>query len=312
MPEPKSASALLRFVPLHAGTMRGIALMTASTVLFAGMHVMVRHVSTELHPFQIAFFRNLFGLIVFLPLVWRNGLGSFRTNRLPMHGLRATFNVVAMLCFFYSLSIAPLARVTALTFAAPLFAAILSVILLSERFRMRRWMAIVIGFAGTLVILRPGLIPADFGSILALVAAMFWALTMIVIKHLSRTESSLTITGYMSALMSLLSLGPAVYVWTNPNWIQVGWLLLIAFTGTVGQIAFAQSLKDADTTAVMPFDFLKLVWISIFGAWIFAEIPDALTWLGAIIVFGSSMYIAWREHRTERTGPTPPDPVQSG
>ncbi len=280
--------------------MRGIALMIASTVLFAMMHVMIRHLSDELHPFQIAFFRNLFGLLVFLPIMWRHGPGLFRTNRLPMHGVRALFNVVAMLSFFYALSVAPLARVTSLSFTAPLFAAVLSVLILGERFRLRRWSAIVIGFLGTLIILRPGVIPVDQGSMLTLISAVFWACTMIVIKHLARTESSLTITGYMSLTMSVLSLGPALYVWASPTMTAYVWLMAVAITGTLAQIAFAQSLKEADTTAVMPFDFLKLVWISIFGAMIFGELPDVLTWAGAIIVFASGFYIAWREHRAER------------
>ncbi len=281
--------------------MRGIVLMIASTVLFAMMHVMIRHLSSELHPFQIAFFRNLFGLAVFLPIVLRHGPGLFRTRRLPMHGVRALLNVVAMLSFFYALSVAPLARVTSLSFTAPLFAAILSVVLLGERFRLRRWTAIVVGFIGTLIILRPGVIPIDTGSILTLISAVFWACTMIVIKHLARTESSLTITGYMSLTMSVLSLGPALFVWINPTMNALVWLMATALTGTLAQIAFAQSLKEAETTAVMPFDFLKLVWVSIFGALIFSEIPDMLTWAGAIIVFASGFYIAWREHRADRS-----------
>ena len=275
--------------------------MIASTVLFAMMHVMIRYLSDQLHPFQIAFFRNLFGLMVFLPIIWRHGPGLFRTQRLPMHGVRALFNVVAMLSFFYALSVAPLARVTSLSFTAPLFAAVLSVLLLGERFRLRRWSAIVVGFIGTLVILRPGVIPIDTGSILTLISSIFWACTMIVIKHLARTESSLTITGYMSLTMSVLSFGPALYVWINPTMNALVWLMAIALTGTVAQIAFAQSLKEAETTAVMPFDFLKLVWVSIFGAMIFSEIPDMLTWAGAIIVFAAGFYIAWREHQAERS-----------
>lgn len=293
----KAAGILFRVLPADTATMRGIALMTASTIGFAAMHAMVRHVSLEMHPIQAAFCRNIFGLLVFLPVIWRNGLGFLRTNRLPLHGLRSALNVVAMLCFFYALSIAPLARVTALSFTAPLFAALLGVVVLGERFRLRRWAALIVGFIGTLVILRPGLIPADLGSVLVLISAVFWGMTMIVIKVLSRTDSSLTTTGYMAIFLTLLSFGPALYVWTQPTWTQLGWLFLIGIVGTMAQIAFAQALKDADTTVVMPFDFLKLVWASIIGAWVFAEIPDALTWAGAIIVFGSGFYIVWREHK---------------
>jgi drug/metabolite transporter (DMT)-like permease len=104
----------------------------------------------------------------------------------------------------------------------------------------------------------------------------------------------------MSLAVGLLSFGPALYVWVNPTLSDLAWLLAIAVVGTFAQIAFAQSLKDADTTAVMPFDFLKLVWASLFGIWIFSEVPDVLTWTGGIVVFASGCYIAWREHVAER------------
>lgn len=286
------ARRLWRHTPAN---LRGIVYMVASTLGFAAMHVLIRHVADEVHPIQTAFFRNFFGLLVFLPLVMRQGFGFLHTRRIGMHSLRAGLNVVAMLCFFTALGLTPIARVTALSFSAPLFAAVLSVLILGERFRARRWAAIVLGFVGTIVILRPGMIPIDLGSVLVLAAAALWGVTMIVIKHLSRTETSLTITGYMNLLLSVLSLGPALYVWRTPSLEAWGWMVLIALLGTGAQIALAQSLKEAETTAVLPFDFLKLVWVSVAGAWLFAEIPDFFTWVGAFIVFASGLYIIYRE-----------------
>jgi drug/metabolite transporter (DMT)-like permease len=280
--------------------LRGITMMILSTFLFAGMHVMIRYISSEIHPIQTAFFRNFFGLLVFLPLIMRQGLGFMRTDRIAMHGLRAGLNVVAMFAYFTALSIAPIARVTALAFSAPIFTAVLSVLILGERFRLRRWSAIILGFAGTLVILRPGVVPLDLGSMLVLFSAALWGITMIVIKVLSRTESSMTITGYMNLLLSVLSFLPALYVWTTPSLEAWGWLVLIAIFGTIAQIALAQALKEADTTAVLPFDFLKLVWVSILGAWLFSETSDLYTWIGAFIVFGSGFYIAYRERTRTR------------
>jgi len=272
--------------------------------------VLIRRVSGEVDPIQIAFFRNFFGLIVFLPVLIRYGPGFLRTERLGLHGVRAVLNVIAMFAFFTALSLAPIARVTALGFSAPLFAAILSVVILHERFRLRRWMAISLGFLGTLIILRPGTIPLDLGSLLVLFSAALWGVVMIVIKMLARTETSMTITGYMNLLLSILSFVPALFVWTWPEPGTWGWLVAIAISGTLAQIAFAQSLREAETTAVLPFDFLKLVWVTALGAWLFAEIPDILTWVGGIIVFASGFYIAYRERRiaaekarAERTGP---------
>ena len=269
--------------------------MILSTFAFAAMHACVRHLSSELHPLQIAFFRNFFGLIVFLPLVMRSGVGFLRTTRFGLHSLRAVLNVISMFMFFYALAITPLARVTALSFTAPIFAAVLGVIILGERFRLRRWSAIAAGFIGTIVILRPGMIEVDVGSILVVVSAALWGLTLIIIKILGRTESSMTITGYMNLLLSVLSLAPAIYYWQTPT--LIAWVLLVAIAvlGTLGQLLLAESLRQADTTVVLPFDFLKLVWAAVLGYLFFAELPDALTWVGAAIVFASGFYIAYRE-----------------
>lgn len=286
--------------------LRGILLVVIATVGFSVMHVLVRYLSSELHPIQISFFRNAFGLLVFAPWLLKFGVGVMSTRRLGLHGVRAVLNVSAMFAYFTALSIAPLAQVTALGFTAPIFAALLSVLLLGERFRFRRWAALAIGFVGTLVILRPGIQPIDLGSMLVLISAVLWGVTMIVIKMLARTESSMAITGYMNLFLTILSIGPALYFWQMPRpetWI---WLLLIGVTGTLAQVAFAQALKEADAGVVMPFDFLKLVWISIMGFILFAEVPDIFIWLGGAIVFSSTSYLAYRESRLRGDDRKPP------
>jgi len=280
--------------------MRGILLMCASTVLFAAMHVLVRYVAHHMPPLQVAFFRNAFGVVVFLPLLVSGGFGFLRTRRLGLHAVRGVLNVCAMLMFFTALSLTPVARATALAFTAPLFMALLSVLFLGERFRIRRWMALVIGFVGTIMILRPGMIPVDLGSILVVASSAIWALTMVVIKVLSRTESSFAITAYMNIFLAVFSLGPALWVWEPiPPQMWV-WLVAIGVLGTVAQIALSQALKETEPTAVMPFDFLKLVWTTLLGLWVFGELPDLLTWIGAAVVFASGFYIAWREHQERK------------
>ncbi len=283
---------------------RGIVFMIVSTVGFACMHTLIRLVSAEIDPIQIAFFRNFFGLIIFIPIVMREGFGFLRTDKLALHGVRAVLNVMAMFAYFTALSIAPLARVTALSFSAPIFTAILSVVVLGERFRLRRWTAIFLGFVGTVVILRPGIIPIDTGSLLVLFSAGLWGIVMIVIKVLSRTETSMAITGYMNLLLSVLSLGPALYVWSTPSAEAWVWLFLIGISGTLAQLSLTQALKEAETTLVLPFDFLKLVWVAALGAWLFSEVADFWTWAGAFIVFASGFYIAYRER--QKTPPVPP------
>jgi drug/metabolite transporter (DMT)-like permease len=282
--------------------MRGILLMCVSTVLFSAMHVLVRYAARDVPPFQIAFLRNAFGIVVFLPLLVSGGLGFLRTKRLGLHLVRGLLNVCAMLMFFTALGMTPVARVTALAFTSPLFMALLSVMFLGERFRIRRWLALVIGFAGTVIILRPGMIPVDPGSLLVVGSALIWAVTMVVIKILSRTESSIAITAYMNILLGVFSLGPALWVWVKPPPAMWVWLVAIGVLGTIAQIALSQALKETEPTAVMPFDFLKLVWTTLLGLWVFGELPDVLTWVGAMVVFASGFYIAWREHRERRRG----------
>lgn len=288
-----------------SGSTRGILIMVLSTVAFSSMHATVRHVSAELHPIQISFFRNLFGFVAFLPLIWMHGFGFMRTQRLPMHMLRAILNVIAMFAFFISLSITPLARVNAISFSAPLFTAVLAVLFLGERFHIRRWTAIVLGFLGTIVILRPGMAEVDAGSLLALGAAAIWGVTMIVIKLLVRTESSVTITGYMCLLMSLLSFFPALYVWRAPTVEAWMWLLFIGVAGTIAQTGLAEALRQTEATVVLPFDFLKLVWAIMLGFLLFMEIPDIFTVVGALVIFGASFYLVWRESRVRSDPPKP-------
>jgi len=293
-------NAIVAFWVRTPPKLRGIGLMVGSTVLFASMHAAIRYLSAELPPFQMAFFRSFFGLLVFLPIAWRTQFGFLKTDRLWLHGIRALLNVCAMLSFFTALAMTPIARVTALSFTSPIFMAVLSVVVLGERMRVRRWAATILGFLGALIIIRPGLAEIDQGSMLVLGSAAVWAVCMIVIKILGRTESSLAITGYANLLLSVMAFVPAVMVWKNPSLEAWGWLVFIGVVGTFGQIAVAEALKQAEATAVMPFDFLKLLWAAAFGYIFFFEFPDFYTWVGAFVIFSSSMYIAYRESRLNK------------
>jgi drug/metabolite transporter (DMT)-like permease len=280
----------------------GIGLMAAATVAFAAMHGGVRYLSVELelHPFEIAFFRNLFGLLALAPWFLRQGVRPLRTQRLGLHTLRAVINVVAMLLFFMGLSLTPIAQVQALAFTAPLFASLLAVLFLGERMGLPRWSALLVGFAGALIIIGPGARPLDTGSLLVLASAATWSLAIIVIKTLSRTDSSVTITAYMVLLMTPLSLLPAVFVWQWPDPWQLTLLAFVGISGTLAQLAMAQALHLADTTTVMPLDFMKLIWGAIIGYWLFSEVPGAGVWIGGGVILASATYIAYRESRRKR------------
>ena len=276
---------------------RGIVLMCLSTVSFSIMHGLVRFVAEVMPPFQIAFFRNIFGLAFLFPLLIRSGFVILRTERIALHALRGLINVGAMLMFFTALSISPIAKVTALSFTAPIFMAIFAVLILGERFQIHRWLAIFLGFIGTLIVLRPGLVVIDPGALLVTLSAALWAGSMIIIKVLSRTEPSLTIVAYMGIFLGIFSIAPALWVWQPFGLPTLGWLALIGFFGSLAQLSLSESFKATDSTTLMPFDFLKLIWTAIIGAWFFAEIPDVFTWIGAAVIFFSGLFIAFRERK---------------
>lgn len=301
LPKPRDAAApLIDAIGRLSPITRACVLMMMSTMMFAGMHTAIRYTTQHMPAVEVTFFRNLFGLFVIVPLLVRHGAALFYTEKLGLHVFRALLNVFSMLSFFVGLSLTPLARTTALSFTAPLFTALLSALFLGEVFRWRRWTAIICGFIGALVILRPGIQALDFGALLVVVSSILWSMALIDIKVLGRTESSLTITAYVTVLMIPMTLLPALFVWQMPPldlWI---WLIFIGVIGTLGQLLVTEAVKLADMTVLMPFDFLKLVWATLLGIIFFAEVPDFYTWLGAAIVFSSSFYIAWREAKLRR------------
>lgn len=280
--------------------LRGVALMLAATALFASMQAAVRYAGQDLHPFEVAFFRNLFGLLVLLPLLVRAGPSVLRTARLPLHAARGTLQTGGMMMFFTALTLAPLAQNVALSFTAPLFATVLAILVLGERAGWRRWAALAAGFAGSWMVIRPGLESVSLGSLLVMGSSCSWAGSMILIKYLARTDSSLTITAWMGLFMAPLSLVPALFVWQWPGPDALALLVLIGACGSVGHLALAQAFREADVGTVMPLDFMRLIWASALGFVVFAEVPDAWTWLGGAVIFAATTYIALREARTAR------------
>ena len=275
--------------------------MVFATFSLSVMLGIIRHLSFELHPFVVVFFRSLFGLVILLPVILRAGLEPLRTRRTGLHGLRGFLQAGSMCVFFYGLSLTPLAKVAALNFTAPLFASVAAVLFLRESLGFHRTLALVVGFLGALVILRPGIGIFNVGAAMILLSSMIWGIVLICIKRLSTTESSVTITLYMMLYLTPLTFIAALFVWEWPTLIQLAWMVAVGCCGIVGHLCIAQALKDADTTAVMPFDFGRLIWASTIGFLFFAEIPDLWTIVGAVVIFSAAMYVAVRESRRGET-----------
>lgn len=272
--------------------------MLLATLLAAALNTVARHVSASVDPFVLVFFRNLFGILFLLPFLLRYGFLLFRTDRFGAHLGRATLNVVNMLCFFSAVAVTPLAEMVALNFTAPLFAALLGMLILKEVIGYHRWSAICIGFLGAMVIVQPGFSEVSRGHALVLSSAFLWAGVMLMTKSLARTESSLTIVAYMTVLLTTLSFIPALFVWHWPSWLDLGWLMLLGIVGNFVHFIWAHAVREADLSLIMPFDFTKLIWIALLAYLLFGEVPAWTTWTGGFLIFISGIFLARREIST--------------
>ena len=270
--------------------------MVAATLCASVTNSSVRYVfSTGIHPFEIAFFSSLCGTLVIGPLLLRRGMHWLRARRHGLLALRGALNVLDVLLLFSAFSLAPLAKVAALDFSTPLFATVLAVSVLRETIRLRRILALVAGFFGALIVLRPGLGVIEPGAYLALLAAATAGLATIVIKVLSRTESSPTIVLYTFVFSTPFTLLVALPVWETPSLEQMAMLAVIGVFSVCGHLCLTQAFKEADLTAVLPLNFLRLIWLALIGYLVFDEIPDIWTWVGGIVIFVSATYGALRE-----------------
>lgn len=292
-----------RFKPLIQGDAAvGAMLMVVATMCFVCMQALIRKMGAEMHPFEVAFFRNLFGFLVIAPIFLRQGAKPLKTKRLKLHALRGTLQGFSMMAFFTGVTMAPFAEATSISFSGPLFATVLAVVILRERIRMRRILALLCGFFGVLLVLRPGFADVGLGQALLLSSSLVWGSAIVVIKRLSATESAATQTVYMGLFMTPITFLPALYVWQTPTVEQLLWLAVIGAFGTLGHFCFASAFKRADSGALLPLDFLRLFWASLIGFFMFGEIPDLWAWIGGGVIFSSATYIAFREAQLARRG----------
>ncbi len=276
--------------------------MTAAAFCFSVMNYLVRIGAEEMEPVQVAFFRNLFALVFMLPWLARVGLSGLATRRLGTHVRRAVLGLLAMYCWFYAVTLLPLAEAVSLNFTVPLFVTAGAALFLGETVRARRWSATAAGFLGVMVILRPGFGEMTAVMALPIVAAALMAASTLVVKSLSDTESPSAIVFYMNLFLTPMSLVAALFVWRWPSWEVLGLMAVLGMLAAVAHIALTRAYTKADASAVMPFDYSRLPFVAAIGFFAFGEVPDRWTWIGAAIIAGSAIYIAQREARIARRG----------
>ena len=291
---PPHARIAAAFHALPA-SVRAAIWMTFAALCFTGMNGTIRMVSDELPAFEIVFLRNLIGVGFMLPWVARNGANVLQTNRHRLYLFRALIAFTAMSCWFAGVTMMPLAEATAVSFTGPIFSTAAAAVLLGETVRIRRITAMAVGLVGVLVVLRPGFQAIGVAQMLILGNAVIGAIGAVTVKQLTRTESSSVIVTYMTLYTTPIALIPALFVWVTPSWSAMGWMLGLGLFGLTAHNAFTRAFAVADTALVMAFDYARLPFIALLGWLAFGEAPDRWTWIGSLIIIGSTIYIAQRE-----------------
>ena len=274
--------------------------MLIAVTVWSAMMILVKALSAEYTSFQILFIRTLFGLAILTPILWRNGFSTLKTRRLPLHMSRAVFAYFGMLGLFIGLGSIPIAEVVSLSFTQPIFIFLLAAILLGEKLNARRVIAILGGFAGVLILLRPGFTEVGFGAAVVLGGAIAYAFSNVCIKKLMTTENVTSTTVWVNILMCPLAGFPAAFYWVTPTLPDLALLAGVGLTGTAGIWFISRAYATAEMSAVVPFDFLRLPIVAAAG-WIwFGEITDIWTIAGAAVIFASTYALARSEARKKR------------
>jgi drug/metabolite transporter (DMT)-like permease len=268
-------------------------------VMFVVMAVCIRALASRVSAGDITFYRTFFGLLLMLPFVLGRGPGYARqllaTRRFGLFMLRAVLTYTAVISYFYAVTKIPLAEAIALNSTLPIFMTAMAAAMLGERVGMQRWLAVALGFAGALVILRPGFAEVSWPALASFASAALYAAAAIGVKVLARTEPPARIVFYMNFLVTVLAAAPFLADFSAPLWSDMPYILAIGGAGTLAHLFQSNALKRADASFVAPFDFLRLPLAAIAGFALFDDQPGLWVWAGAALIFASAFWIARRE-----------------
>ena len=272
-----------------------IFLIIISIIFGTLMGTFIKLAQEELNVFTTGFLRFFFGFLIITPYILKTKFKVFSTKNLKIHIVRSALNLPAMLLGFAALAMLPLEKMTAIHFIVPIIVTILAVIFLKEKIYLYRSIALVMGFLGMLIILRPGIIDISIGIYMALISSLIWSVVIILTKKVSKDDSAITILSHQYVYMSLFSFPLVIYFWDQPSLKTIIFILCAAMSGTVLHIALNHAYKLVDVTMTQPYSFLGLIVSSIIGYFVFSDKPDFYTWLGASVIFCGVLLISYRE-----------------
>lgn len=285
---------------LKTGATAGIFWMCMATLISSISGGLVRELAGQIPAMELVFFRNLIALAVLIPVVRRQGVGLPDRSQIPVYALRVLFAYGAMVMLFYALARMPIADVYALQYMIPLFTILLAVIVLKQPADIHSWGACLVGFAGALIVMRPGIIEVTLASAAALSTAFMHAGSNTTIKILARRDNPEVITLWTNIGMLPLALIPTLFLWVTPTAEQWPLILGIGLISSIGGYCFTRSVSAADARIVQPFQFSRMIFATAIGWIMFSELPDLWTWVGAAVIFAASYYVVYREGKTRR------------
>ena len=274
--------------------------MIGALVSISGMAIAGRELSSELNAFQISFTRSLFCLLALLIIMSFIGFNKVKTTKPKLHLLRNTIHFGGQTGWLYGVAFLPLAEVFAIEFTAPIWTALLAVIFLKEPLTNYRTLSIFLGFAGVMIILRPGINIIQPAALVVLFATFCFASTYVFTRHMSSTESPLTIIFYMNLIQLPIGLLTSLHDWNYPSMQSWPWVLLLGLTGLGSHFCFAHAFRHADAIVVTPLDFFRLPLIALIGWTFYNESWDLLIFLGGTIIFSGNLLNLWTEHRVAK------------
>jgi len=275
--------------------------MALAGVCLVAMTGVIRGLLFDVNPFQAAFVRYVFGLILVIPIFIKIGIDGIRSRPIAFLAGRGAVHGIGVMLWFFAMTRIPVAEVSALGFTSTIFTIIGALLFLKESLYRHRVIAVFAGLFGTLVILRPGFQIIDVGAIALLASAVLFSCSLLMAKHLTKTESNTTIIAFLSLFAALALLPFALSVWRTPSALELFWLLITAILATSAHYAMNKAFTHADITALQPVMFLQLVWATLLGLIIFDEHPDLWVWIGGGIIIITATITASREARLPST-----------
>ncbi len=287
----------MQFFHKLSNNSKAICYAICTCLLVSIMISIVRHLSDNFHVFFIVMMRNFFAFSLFLPLMIKSRSSLFKTKNINLHFIRNVNGLIGMILWFYAITLIPLPEAVSITFSVPIITTFGAMFFLKEKINTNVWIALFIGLIGILIIIRPGFKDFHFAYLLAIFATFSWSISNILVKKMTTTDKPETIVAYMSFIMLVLSIPLGLMHIKSMNLNDIFWLFMLGLFSNLSHLSMSKSYSKADLNIVQPFDFTRLIFISIISYFAFDEVIDAYSAIGAAIIMMGTIFVAPKRNK---------------